>query len=508
MLGALAGGEAMEIIVALKDLSAGGFRTVESNITKLERHAGATNLSGFSKAAKTVEKDAEAAAGKSGGGGIAGLGSGLVGLAGGPVTIAIAAIAGLTAAGIALTDSYDKIEVQEKAIAIAAKDHGIAAEDMAKHVENATAANVQYGFSASDTRGAIAKLTEAGMSLEDQQSSMGHIMDLARAKNLSLTDTSRLYELALMGNARALKDLGIALPKVTTAQAEADKAAKLATKTTAALHAAKEHLASVEAGLAGKTHLTAAEHLRLKLAHDKVHAASLAQKAAHEKLGHTMGEAALKAERLKLVNDGVTKAVDGQRNAVSPLQVAQARLGSVWERLAKGVGPGLEDMFTRLINGLGIFLGWVIDVTGAVGDKLGPVFGWLGNTVLPMVVKAFDVVANAVRHVIELVAQAVSAIANSPVGTVLGGAGGIIGNVAGAAHLASGGIVDRPTFALLGEGGEREYVIPESKMAGVARGAGGVFHAHLYLDGEQIADAVSRRLDQSLALAGTSTMYG
>lgn len=38
--------------------------------------------------------------------------------------------------------------------------------------------------------------------------------------------------------------------------------------------------------------------------------------------------------------------------------------------------------------------------------------------------------------------------------------------------MAEGGIVDRPTLALIGEGGEREYVIPESKMGGM-RGGGG-----------------------------------
>jgi hypothetical protein len=32
-------------------------------------------------------------------------------------------------------------------------------------------------------------------------------------------------------------------------------------------------------------------------------------------------------------------------------------------------------------------------------------------------------------------------------------------------QFAQGGVVDRPTLALVGEGGEREYIIPESKMA-------------------------------------------
>jgi hypothetical protein len=34
--------------------------------------------------------------------------------------------------------------------------------------------------------------------------------------------------------------------------------------------------------------------------------------------------------------------------------------------------------------------------------------------------------------------------------------------------FAEGGVVDRPTLAMVGEGGEREYIIPESKMAGAS----------------------------------------
>jgi hypothetical protein len=34
--------------------------------------------------------------------------------------------------------------------------------------------------------------------------------------------------------------------------------------------------------------------------------------------------------------------------------------------------------------------------------------------------------------------------------------------------FAEGGVVDRPTLAMVGEGGEREYIIPESKMGAAA----------------------------------------
>ena len=55
-----------------------------------------------------------------------------------------------------------------------------------------------------------------------------------------------------------------------------------------------------------------------------------------------------------------------------------------------------------------------------------------------------------------------------PTHSVLEGGGFTTGNLADAAvsgaSFATGGYVSRPTNALIGEGGEPEYVIPESKM--------------------------------------------
>src|SRR5258708_7763649 len=111
MLGALAGGEAFEIIVALRDLASGGFSKVEGNLHHLETTANNTNMSGFSKSAKTLEKDATAAAGKEvkGGGGVGGLAAGLSGLAGGPMMLAVGAIGAAAGAGFELSKTYEEI---------------------------------------------------------------------------------------------------------------------------------------------------------------------------------------------------------------------------------------------------------------------------------------------------------------------------------------------------------------------------------------------------------------
>jgi len=113
MLNSLAGGDALEIIVALKDLSSAGFTKLEGNLKHLEGTANATNMGGFSKATKTAEADAAKLAGSKGGGGIMGLASGMLSLAGGPVTLVAAGLAAAAGAGVLLTRTYDEVAQSE-----------------------------------------------------------------------------------------------------------------------------------------------------------------------------------------------------------------------------------------------------------------------------------------------------------------------------------------------------------------------------------------------------------
>jgi hypothetical protein len=57
-------------------------------------------------------------------------------------------------------------------------------------------------------------------------------------------------------------------------------------------------------------------------------------------------------------------------------------------------------------------------------------------------------------------------------------------SVGGLATLSEGGIVTRPTFSLIGEGGEAEAVIPLSKLGGM--GGGDVYNITI---NSKIADA-------------------
>ncbi|HUY99776.1 MAG TPA: hypothetical protein VMU89_05460, partial [Thermomicrobiaceae bacterium] len=78
-------------------------------------------------------------------------------------------------------------------------------------------------------------------------------------------------------------------------------------------------------------------------------------------------------------------------------------------------------------------------------------------------------------------------------------------NALAAAPLAAGGVVDRPTLALLGEGGQREIVSPETTMRRIIReemaglGQGLQVHLHGNMSVQQAPGATDQLLDALLA---------
>jgi hypothetical protein len=82
------------------------------------------------------------------------------------------------------------------------------------------------------------------------------------------------------------------------------------------------------------------------------------------------------------------------------------------------------------------------------------------------------------------IGDAVGNAASSAWDVLSGGTSGATGLAAsGVRPLAAGGIITSPTMALLGEGGENEYVIPESKLGGIRAGGGPQFILNLNVEG-------------------------
>ena len=149
------------------------------------------------------------------------------------------------------------------------------------------------------------------------------------------------------------------------------------------------------------------------------------------------------------------------------------------------VGPPLEALFSGVVDILGFLVGKLADLIEFLGR--------VGNAIANSPIGAF------IRAVSGFVGGALQTFGNA-VGTI----GSMI------PHFAAGGTVEPRaggTLALLGEAGEREYVIPQSKL-GALGGGGSAVHVHLYLDGDEIAYRMEPALGSLFALRGTSARLG
>ena len=144
--------------------------------------------------------------------------------------------------------------------------------------------------------------------------------------------------------------------------------------------------------------------------------------------------------------------------------------------LAEGIGNGFTDLVKEIHKG-----------TVSLAES----FAILGKSIFKSMVIATGQVliqegaADFARAIAALISGVGAGAAPGlfAAGAELTAAGGTIVGI-GEAALAEGGIVDRPTHALIGEGGEAEAVIPLSKLAEMGYGGGmkleGGIHLHIH----------------------------
>ncbi len=131
-------------------------------------------------------------------------------------------------------------------------------------------------------------------------------------------------------------------------------------------------------------------------------------------------------------------------------------------------------------------------------ERLVGVFEFLLK-VVNFVVRAIGRLADAIRRVTS--SKPFQALI-SGIGAIGSGIGGIISKIPG---LAEGGIVTRPTLAMVGEGGEPEAVIPLSKMGQMGGGVNITINGAL--DPEGVARQIRRILDDSQRRTGASLTF-
>ena len=163
---------------------------------------------------------------------------------------------------------------------------------------------------------------------------------------------------------------------------------------------------------------------------------------------------------------GVSTAFD--QYVTKPIQTAWAALQQWMSSMVQGVASSLAAAYQAIAGGIvGAFRG----IVGTIGRVV--------NGVISMLNKLIDGI-NSVRSAVGLSALAKISPVSIP-------------------SFAEGGVVNRPTVALVGEGGEPEYIVPESKMGDAARA---------YLEGARGQAVLMSRPVQTPTMLATSSATG
>jgi hypothetical protein len=258
------------------------------------------------------------------------------------------------------------------------------------------------------------------------------------------------------------------------------------------------------------------------------------------------------APTFEKLTDGVFKLVERFQELwsihgpaiVEAFQRAQERAADIWSTLKERLVPILRDAFDRIVEFVGAARDWwqrvgpgvreqfrrlrdpiervwnaIRDAFGAVRDLIGAfrtgesdgqgferfmealvsVFEFFLN-VIERVIRAIQRMADLFRRVVE--SRAFQALL-SGIGSIASGVGGAVSRARGIVGLASGGIVTRPTLAMVGEGGEPEAVIPLSKMGQMGGGGVNITINTGVGDPEAIARDIRRILNDSTRRTGT-----
>jgi hypothetical protein len=118
--------------------------------------------------------------------------------------------------GVFAVSSIKQLDTVEKAQAnlqTAIQDTGISFRTAQPYVDSAATKMRNLGFSTQDTYGALTTLTAASRNPKVALDTLGVAADLARFKQISLTQAGTLLARATIGQAKGLGDLGIAIGK-------------------------------------------------------------------------------------------------------------------------------------------------------------------------------------------------------------------------------------------------------------------------------------------------------
>lgn len=189
---------------------------------------------------------------------------------------------------------------------------------------------------------------------------------------------------------------------------------------------------------------------------------------------------------------------------------AQGVITSGWDWFLSGLSFILETYVSPMQGRISAFGEWITGVferaKGIASSAWSSMWGGISSIASSMAEKIKGVVSGMMNWIISKINSVIGAI-NRVAQAGADVAGISVGSIPEIPALAKGGIVTRPTLAMIGEGGESEAVIPLSKLGSVGGGGSPVINIHWSgaVD-ERSAEMVAKTIVKELNLQAKYSM--
>lgn len=335
------------------------------------------------------------------------------------------ALLGLGGAAIAVggmsLEMADKFEVSHARLEVALRNSGGNMEELKPRIDSVSKQMEHFGFTNTETEEALARLTTATGSPAKALDQMGLAADLARARNISLSDASDLLGKAMTGNLRPLKQMGIDLP-IT-----ASNALKLQT--------ANDNLTKAQDGVNKLLQKYPDAANPASKAHAQYEAATAKVTAAQKKLSaeQTAGGSILDTLSKKFAG----QAAQSADTFAGKEEVLKAKL----EDTGKNIGLVLIPIIERLIGVTGTVVTWLEKHSGVAKALAITVGVVLGGAIAAYVASLAIAVASSVAGFAAMIAKAAVWVATNGAAAAAGAAQWLAGGAAMVASAAASGAV-------------------------------------------------------------------
>jgi chromosome segregation ATPase len=203
----------------------------------------------------------------------------------------------------------------------------------------------------------MALFTRAGFDQKTAAEALQVSINLAALKNISLSDSAQMVDLALMGNGRSIRELGIDMKSLTAEQDTSETAAKNLDTAQKNVDTSSQHLAvsqqslrDLEDSLHAKRTLSQVDldHLAEKQA--AVTKASNDLKEAQGKLTTAQDTAGVSTDKQQKILAELAQKTDAGTDSVTRMEQAQNRLNRTAQDASVGVGKVLVPAISNLLD--------------------------------------------------------------------------------------------------------------------------------------------------------------